>query len=262
MSLFLTPLASCFTQSSRSAARSCFAVFAACSFMLGAIDVSEIADPQADLVRAVHDGDLAATKVALDKGANPNLPGEFNRTVLHRAAQYGEEEMIELLLVRGANPNVRDNDGRAPLHLANTMSAPILLRHKADAMIRDNRGNTVMHTAAEDQGARLCSIMKNAGVPVDARNSFGASPLHFAAMQGYVNVAEYLLEMGADVNAKTTGKGVYKWTYIAWDALGNDEAVDAGATPLSLAKKKHKQNRWTTSRYDEFAKFLKSKGGK
>lgn len=68
-------------------------------------------------------------KALLDHGANPNLgtkagveTGAFMRDVrtraetpLHRAAAYGDAEMISLLLEAGADKTIRDCNGDSPL---------------------------------------------------------------------------------------------------------------------------------------------------
>ena len=208
-------------------------------------------DPQADLLHAVVERDLAAVVSALNNGAKPNAVDAFRRTPLHTAAHASTEEIIELLLVRGGDPNALDNDGRTPLHLSNSMSAEILLRHKADARVLDKQGNSALHTAAEQDGAAMCRLIVQAGVSANVRNRAGLTPLHFAALQGQRRAAEYLLNQGAEINAKTMARYAYKWTYVAWDVKGMEQLIDVGQTATSIARTQHKKNRFVTSRYGE-----------
>jgi hypothetical protein len=216
------------------------------------------ADLQAQLLEAIRARDVAAVQVALDAGADPNAPAEFARTPLHLAVRESTKA-TELLLSRGANPNVSDGDGRTPLHLANGDSAALLLKHKANFLAADRQGNSALHTAAESDVA-MCRLLIEAGLPTDVRNNAGLSPLHFAALEGNRNTAEYLLSKGADVNARTLAPYQYKWTYIAWDVHGMEYPVPAGSTPLSIAKEQHRRSKWNTSRYRELADFFVSKG--
>jgi hypothetical protein len=215
-------------------------------------------DPQTQLLKAIGDRDIAAVRAALEKGADPNVTGDFGRTPLHEAAKESAEA-VELLLASGAKPNPLDGDGRTPLHLAYSDSAAVLLRHKADFLILDKKGNTALHTAAEAD-ARVCRMLVEAGIPVDARNNSGLTPLHFAALQANKNAADYLLSKGADINAQTLAIYSYKWTYVAWDVLGMEESVPARSSALTIARNKHRRSKWTTQRYNEFAKFLLSRG--
>ncbi len=68
------------------------------------------------------------------------------------------------------------------------------------------------------------------------------------------------MSKGADVNARTLGPYQYKWTYIAWDVQGMEYPVPANSTPVSIAREKHRVSKWNTSRYDELANFLVTKG--
>lgn len=43
----------------------------------------------------------------------------------------------------------------------------------------------------------------NQGVHPDACDAAGYTPLHYAALKGYINVCQTLLETGADINAVT-----------------------------------------------------------
>jgi hypothetical protein len=213
---------------------------------------------QARLLKAINNRDVEGAKAALDAGADPNLAGEFLRTPLHEAASESSA-ILALLLARGAQPNVIDSDGRTPLHRASSDSARLLLDYKADFLILDKSGNTALHTAAEENGA-TCQLLVEAGLPVDARNNAGLTPLHFASLQAQQGAAEYLLSRGADINAKTLGPYSYKWSYIAWDVKGMEEAVPTGSTPLSIAIAGHERTKWSSGRYSGFVTYLRTKG--
>jgi hypothetical protein len=234
----------------------CIFIGVVASFMSTAPAAAD--DLQTSLLKAITDRDVAAARAALDKGADPNAAGEFGRTPLHEAAKESAE-IVELLLVSGAKPNALDGDGRTPLHLAYSDSAALLLRHKADFLILDKKGNSALHTAAEAD-AQMCRLLVEAGIPVDARNNSGLTPLHFAALQANKNAADYLLSKGADINAQTLAPYSYKWTYIAWDVQGMEDSVPARSSALTIARNKHRRSKWTTGRYDDFAKFLLSRG--
>ena len=83
---------------------------------------------------------------------------------------------------------------------------------------------------------------------VDAREMFGVTALHFAAMKGYVSTLSLLAQEGADVNAQNHNR----WTALHYAArheqpLAISRLIELGAradlknrrqnfTPLQLAK--------------------------
>ena len=72
---------------------------------------------------------------------------EQGRTALHVAIAYNKPMAAELLLKIGANPNSTDlKHGQTPLHyafsLGNIQLVQLLIKNKADTLIKDNCGKT------------------------------------------------------------------------------------------------------------------------
>ena len=65
---------------------------------------------------AALDGDVEATRLLLERGADPNLANEAGATALMWAIPHRDK--VALLLEKGANPNARSKDGRTPLLIA------------------------------------------------------------------------------------------------------------------------------------------------
>lgn len=205
--------------------------FAPCIWLVAFAAQAKAPDMQAALIEAVDAGDLAAVQTAVKRGADLNAPGPFQRTPLHHAAKTVKVEMIEWMLAHGAN-----------------------------AMAKDRQGTTALHVAAEEDGD-MCRLLITAGVPVNIRNESGLTPLHFAVLEGKRHIVKLLVDLGADVNAKTESDYSHKWSYVGWDVKGLEKLVPAGSTPISLARWKHKDTYWTSGRtFTELAEFLLSKG--
>ncbi len=105
------------------------------------------------LHRAAEDGDEALTRALLEMGASPD-PAEWGQP-LHKAVAMDEPGVARLLLQAGADPNARDGDGWTPLMFAR--SAPVvreLLSHGADPRLTDEIGRTAreIYTDPELQG--------------------------------------------------------------------------------------------------------------
>ena len=59
-------------------------------------------------------------------------------------------------------------------------------------------GITPVHTASLGGHKDVVEVLAGAGWPLNARDSIGNTPLHWAAQEGKLDVTKYLLEHGVD----------------------------------------------------------------
>ena len=64
-------------------------------------------------------------------------------------------------------------------------------------------GDTALHTACLWGDLRAVKLLLAAGASLDARGDMDATPLYFAVMRGFADIADYLLASGADANARS-----------------------------------------------------------
>jgi ankyrin repeat protein len=85
-----------------------------------------------------------------------------------------------------------------------------------------------IHRAAETGNIEAVKQHLAAGADVNAgRSDGGGTPLHFAAGWGHKEIAELLIEKGADLNAKSEGLYMHGWTPLHCAALsGHKEIVE------------------------------------
>nr|XP_009669255.1 PREDICTED: NF-kappa-B inhibitor alpha [Struthio camelus australis] len=140
---------------------------------------------------------------------------------LHLAIIHVEKALsLEVIRQTAGDPaflNFQNNLGQTPLHLAVITDQPEiaenLLKAGCDPEIRDFRGNTPLHIACEQGSLRSVSVLtqycqQHHLLPVlQATNYNGHTCLHLASIQGYLAVVEYLLSLGADVNAQEPCNG-------------------------------------------------------
>jgi hypothetical protein len=102
------------------------------------------------------------------------------RTLLHTASGEGSLTMVELLLRLGADPNAADGGGHTPLY-------------------------SVGNECKVSGGGKVVHALVRAGANVDAHDGVKhCTALHMAARRGNVEVAEALLDCGADIEARDT----------------------------------------------------------
>ena len=234
------------------------------------------------LHRAAEDGRTEAVRTLLQNGALPDARGMLDETPLHAAAEHGRTKAAVELLNGGADPNATSMSGYTPLHtLVSRRSfwerpktnddstrdyvntARILLKRGAKVGAKAEQGKTPLHFAASYGDLELVKLLVAAGASIHTRTASGVTPLHLVASgqslwgndlqpngspTRYGDIAKYLLEQGADVNANDDMKSTP--LYLA--AVFCDQSVAAvllergaditatshhGETPLSGAKR-------------------------
>jgi hypothetical protein len=113
----------------------------------------------------------------IDEGADVNAVAELGDTPFMNCARNGETGLCKLLVERDADPTAKRNDGA-----------------------------TVLHAAAEKLNVQAFRyLVEDCGLDINAEyldtNSRLRTPLYEAASYGNIEVCEYLLEMGAIVDA-------------------------------------------------------------
>lgn len=178
-------------------------------------------------------GNVEALRSWLD--ADPNLAAALDpagSTVLHVAAEKGQNEVVKLLLEKRADPNAARAGGVVPLHLTvfadNLVGAGLLLDAGANIHTRDTAGWSAVYIAAAMNHREMVKYLRRRGAAGDAfvaagmgdlstvkkavaknsnviqpRPDSGFSLLHIAAAGGRKDVVAFLLSAGSRVDAKT-----------------------------------------------------------
>ena len=134
---------------------------------------------------------------------------------IHVAAKNGSVDMCRLLLRHGADPNSQDaRDGDAALHHAarhgHLETVTLLLSRGARQRAKNKTWYTPLHLAARNGDVRVAEALLadadakgNAKEILDRARRSGTTPLHSAVERGHADAARLLLSRGADWNAKT-----------------------------------------------------------
>ena len=145
--------------------------------------------------------------------ADPNIRicvREKESTALHLAADEGNAECVTLLLAKGADAKVKNHRGFTPLHLAARTSSfecvELLLRDgNAEANAEDFDHRTPLHAAIgkSDSAFDIIETLISYGANVNAKDVYGFTALHLAALDGLAHCVEMLIYHGADVSTKS-----------------------------------------------------------
>ena len=125
-------------------------------------------------------GNAEAIKEKIVTGAKVDEADKLKRTALHMAAWSGNLEVLQILVRAGASLDAKAMDSFTALHFASQSSA-----ESAPACVR--------FLAKKNKGLLNMRISKG-----------NKSALHLAAAKGNLAVVTTLLELGADMTAKTT----------------------------------------------------------
>ncbi|MDI7224793.1 ankyrin repeat domain-containing protein [Leptospira santarosai] len=230
---------------------------------------------------AANAGDMELTKNLLKHGAKVNQPSKRGWSPLMSAINGRHVEISNLLIQNGAEVTHKDVDGNSPLLLAvsrdlstdfveiliksggakvndtdrNGISAlstacfnqnlpmiKLLIRNKADLMIKDNDGSNLLIIASSHENPRhvlqpgpdqitdygklrhsnttkeIVELLIDGGLEVNGRDNFGKTALMLAAQSNDVPVIEALLKKGADINIQDSSG----YTALIWSILLNN----------------------------------------
>lgn len=163
-------------------------------------------EASAGIVEAVRAGDLARVQrlLASNPGALNQKDAAFGATPLHWAALRGHADVAKFLVAQGADTSAKNKDGETPLQVAERAK-----RAEIVALLRAGGGAVSVSSAALIDAVkrgdleRVRVLLGESPGLVNAKDAeFGATPLHWAALRGHADVAEYLVGQGADRRAK------------------------------------------------------------
>ncbi|CAB0039290.1 unnamed protein product [Trichogramma brassicae] len=184
------------------------------------IDAQDV-DGKTPLHFAIHYGNANLVEFLLRRGADLNLADEDGRTYLHYVCAKDNDEIdMARLIFEIADEQHRQvrvvdaqsNFGEIPLHLAlckgNAGVAELLLRRGADPNLANSEGDTALHAFCKGNNPDpdLTEMLFDPShdeyrtVLIDAQNGNGATPLHYALLFGFWEVAKLLMKSGANMN--------------------------------------------------------------
>lgn len=127
---------------------------------------------------AIRRDDAPSSRALLAHGADPNVANAAGRSALHNAAAQGNPPLVSALLAHGADVHQRSFEGKTPLQVVGAYGV----------------------TEEEDVLLAITHALVDAGADVDARDSYGRTPVSLCCFDTHSPVARALLQRGADVS--------------------------------------------------------------
>jgi uncharacterized protein len=144
------------------------------------------------LMSASRTGNVEAVKALLARGANVNAKESYRgQTALMWAAAEGHPEVVKLLLAAKADPNILSTDRSTTLPKlpAGSPSAPI-----------PRGGLAAIHFGARQGSIEAMKALLGAGVNINQGDVDGNTPLVLALLNNHYDLAQVLIDRGADPN--------------------------------------------------------------
>ncbi|CAN7937862.1 unnamed protein product [Ixodes hexagonus] len=176
--------------------------------------------------RLVHLCDMPHFSVPLQHGASVNVSDLWRFTPLHEATAKGKYDIVKLLLEHGADAAKKNRDGNTPLDLVREGDQDVADLLRGDAALLDaakkgnlgrvmrlvtadnincrdaqGRNSTPLHLAAGYNNLEVAELLLDKGAEVNAQDKGGLIPLHNASSYGHLDVAALLIKHGTLVNA-------------------------------------------------------------
>lgn len=151
---------------------------------------------------------------------NLNHVNQNGESALHTACYKDCPELVRVLLKSGANPNALTNESRrTPLHFAVLCNSKDCIevfieynegiekedgctRSEANFNVRDIEGDTPLSLALKEGFEELVPVLIRGKGDVNVRNGKDFTLLHQAILKEDARTAIFLLDNGADINAK------------------------------------------------------------
>ncbi len=143
------------------------------------------------------------SQALVDNGADVNACNENGGTPLMHAAVSGDLAIVLLFLDSGAKVDAQAGNGWTSLALAaakgHVQVVHHLLKAGADVNLSDAFGwSALMHAAEQKRLTVVKLLTAQPGIQIDARSVNGTTALHRAAAQGFLAIAQRLIQGGAD----------------------------------------------------------------
>lgn len=163
---------------------------------------------------AAGEGKVEVVKLLLDMGAEASNTRVDGISVLMTASVGGHAAVVKLLLEKGADPSASDGDKLTALMNAAENGSKETIQALVEATDKDylnafsKTGFNALIIASAHGHADAVAFLIEAGADMEAKHSINeVTPLMYAAASGHVECLKVLIAKGADLKAKHSNGG-------------------------------------------------------
>jgi serine/threonine-protein phosphatase 6 regulatory ankyrin repeat subunit B len=191
-------------------------------FFIWVVNISTLVSQQFNQIAdAVIEKDTAKIIQLLQSGVNINTqhPQTGTTVLMIASSYYYYDGIVEFLIKNGTDVNLQDNEGKTALLWAASNSLPnaeILVANGAKVNLAANDGMTPFLQASLGVSSgkvpiEMCELLRENGANINAsltkKSVMGWTALHYAVINGDIELVSYLIQHGANVN-KTSADGL------------------------------------------------------
>lgn len=153
---------------------------------------------------AVEEGRIEIVKEFLTNNYDINTcRNKMKATLLYRAANRNQLDIVKYLIQEGANVNLKDTNGRGPLFAAVLGNSEDVIRfligNKCRTHDLDKDDCSLMHAAASVGNFNIIKLLQKLNLSVTAKSKDTSTPLHYAVENGHVDCVNYLMEQTSKI---------------------------------------------------------------
>lgn len=175
--------------------------------------------PDLLLTTAVKSDCLACVEILIEHGYDVNTTDHLNENALFSAAALNRYEAIELLLEAGADANMLSLKGvnYVPLNAAiregSKEAAAVLIPYskeeKSKPIFSFLHALAIVESFNEEDAVELADLLLEHGADINAKTDQGATALHTSVVANKPKIAELLINSGIDLMAESGGFTAY-----------------------------------------------------
>lgn len=164
------------------------------------------------LIYAVENYEIETIRTLIEEGVSPSVKDAYGKTAIHYSIKSWTGDVLEILLQsKYADVNIRDNYAMTPLHYSfKTCTSEIafmLIEYGANLNMLGIENETYLHYAALAGFTDVAEFLvekKKIFYPntlyVNVPTKGGKTPLHYAVYGGNIETVKFLVENGAKID--------------------------------------------------------------